>query len=241
MWTLLLLLSLLASEAKRTTTPIPPHLRIQNISGIDFARRPLNFYIVANGKHAKIENRTATINGEEIFYRESFPPFSIKHRGDVLLLHGKASSSAEWTRERPSLLQMLAASGHRTVALDLPGFGSGKSKGQKPADPADFLFAFVKTVGLQNLTLVAPSSSGVFAVPFIGRFQKSLEAIVPFDVCCAAETDWKRVEIPVLIINGKEESPPAAAPNHRVETVATEAPEELARLLVNFLDVLHPR
>ncbi|TKR77533.1 hypothetical protein L596_018486 [Steinernema carpocapsae] len=136
----------------------------------------------------------------EIFYRESFPPFSIKHRGDVLLLHGKAFSSAEWTRERPSLIQMLAASGHRTVALDIPGFGNVKSKGAKPSDPADFLDAFVKTLGLQNLTLVAPSSSGSFAIPFVDRFETEIEAFVPIDVCCAKmKADWKTAKW-VLIV-----------------------------------------
>ena len=57
-----------------------------------------------------------------MFYRESVPSVSSAvdpPRPTVLLLHGAAFSSATW-RDLHTL-QLLAASGHRAVAIDVPG------------------------------------------------------------------------------------------------------------------------
>lgn len=62
-----------------------------------------------------------SFQGIQVQYLETKPPFLIKHRGDLLYLHGAAFSSLIWNEGRPSILQMSAAAGYRTIAIDLPG------------------------------------------------------------------------------------------------------------------------
>ena len=52
-----------------------------------------------------------------MFYRETRPSHNPKET--VLLLHGAAFSSATWSEL--NTLQLLAAMGHRAVAVDIPG------------------------------------------------------------------------------------------------------------------------
>ena len=52
-----------------------------------------------------------------MFYREAGPVNGEKET--VLLLHGKAFSSATWAQL--DTIQILAAAGHRALAVDLPG------------------------------------------------------------------------------------------------------------------------
>ncbi|KAF7632269.1 hypothetical protein Mgra_00008339 [Meloidogyne graminicola] len=86
---------------------------------VDLTKRPLNFYIIANGKHAKVLNKSLPSSENNVNkivdYKISRPPFLIKNRGSVILLN---ENSLNWHFGYPSLLQMLAASGHTTVAIE---------------------------------------------------------------------------------------------------------------------------
>jgi pimeloyl-ACP methyl ester carboxylesterase len=55
----------------------------------------------------------------------------------VLLVHGFASS-AEHNWRQPGWLDLLADCGRETIAVDLPGHGTGSSTGPRPADPASY-------------------------------------------------------------------------------------------------------
>lgn len=63
----------------------------------NFTKRPLNLYISENGKHVVLFNKTLndiipfTSNGSLIDYRIGKPPFLIKNRGSILLLHNDTS------------------------------------------------------------------------------------------------------------------------------------------------------
>ncbi len=53
----------------------------------------------------------------KVFYREAVPPEGVPVSGQsVLLLHGRAFSSETW--EKLETLNILAALGHRVVAVD---------------------------------------------------------------------------------------------------------------------------
>lgn len=55
----------------------------------------------------------------------------------VLLVHGFASS-AEHNWRQPGWLDLLADCGRETIAVDLPGHGTGSPAGPRPAEPADY-------------------------------------------------------------------------------------------------------
>lgn len=58
--------------------------------------------------------------GSNTFYREALPPEGITSSGEVVvLLHGAAFQSKTWLDL--NTINLLAAMGHRVIAIDLPG------------------------------------------------------------------------------------------------------------------------
>uniref|UniRef100_A0A915DHZ0 Uncharacterized protein n=1 Tax=Ditylenchus dipsaci TaxID=166011 RepID=A0A915DHZ0_9BILA len=92
---------------------------------LNLTKRPLNLYITANGKHVSVLNKTVSNHEKQqsdiVDYRVGYPPFLIKNRGTVVLLHNLSAeaNSLDWHQGYPSMVQMLAASGHTTIALEL--------------------------------------------------------------------------------------------------------------------------
>ncbi|XP_041046762.1 protein ABHD14A [Carcharodon carcharias] len=146
----------------------------------------------------------------EIFYRESLPPEkdgeSLKPNLEVLLLHGQAFNSKTW--EGLGTLNLLAQQGHRTVAVDLPGFGNTPHLeiGKVDKDRADFLLAFLNAVGLQTPVLVSPSMSGHFSIPFL-MFQnqrlKGFIPIAPVGTNHYSAKQYQKIQTPTLIVFGE--------------------------------------
>ena len=90
--------------------------------------------------------RTVTVNGSEVFYRESGDPSA----PTLLLLHGFPSSSAQYEQ----LIQPLARSCH-VIAPDYPGFGQSRAlTGTTTFDRlADVTDAFIRAKGLDRFSL----------------------------------------------------------------------------------------
>jgi hypothetical protein len=108
----------------------------------DFTKPAVSMYVLANAVHAKIINHTETdkfpvsykiifppmrfayFQGLSLYYREAKPPFNIRTKGQILLLHGAKYSSETWANEvgapGPTTMQILAAAGYRVVAIDQP-------------------------------------------------------------------------------------------------------------------------
>ncbi|XP_078065423.1 protein ABHD14A [Mustelus asterias] len=154
--------------------------------------------------------KTPKSASSEVFYRESLPPEkggeSQQPSLEILLLHGQSFNSKTW--ESLGTLKMLAQHGYRAVAMDLPGFGNTPHLeiGKMDKDRADFLLAFLNTVGLQTPVLISPSRSGHFSIPFLMFHNQRLKGFVPIAPVgtnhCSAE-QYRKIQTPTLIVFGE--------------------------------------
>ncbi|MFF8653235.1 alpha/beta fold hydrolase [Streptomyces huasconensis] len=82
-------------------------------------------------------------------------------RGDpVLLIHGEGGVSEQWD----GVLRGLA-SNHRTIAVDLPGYGYSKPIADaRPAAMARFTWEFTRAVGAERPVVIGHSFGGAVAV-----------------------------------------------------------------------------
>lgn len=80
----------------------------------------------------------------------------------VVLLHGASFRAETWNQI--GTLKALAEAGHRAIAVDLPGFGqSGPLRGSAES----WVETFLDLLKIDRATLVSPSMSGRFALPFV--------------------------------------------------------------------------
>ncbi|GMT21020.1 hypothetical protein PFISCL1PPCAC_29002, partial [Pristionchus fissidentatus] len=196
-------------------------------SDLNLQHRPLNAYVTANAVHVKSANRSTTVRQTKIPYTEAFPPFLIKNRGTVILL---AKDTSILFAGRPSLYQMIAASGHRTIVphVDLPN-----------------LEQFIHQAETHhNVLIVFPSTSSTFP--------SNLEGVVLIDP--GVDSDIPPPATPTVLLytdnktadqgEGEEWS------NTRTETVtyrtrdmvdSSKAREKFGQIIANFLDRIHSR
>ncbi|OXB58163.1 hypothetical protein ASZ78_006935 [Callipepla squamata] len=125
--------------------------------------------------------RAGVVPGDPaVAYREAaVPRFLAPGRPDVLLLHGQAFTSHTW--QALGTLALLAAEGHRAVAIDLPGYGDSPPAGSLSTQQgrAAFVRHVVQQLGLQRPVLVSPSMSGRFSLPFLVAHGEQLAGFVP--------------------------------------------------------------
>lgn len=135
-------------------------------------------------------------------------PVAVRECGDsnapcVLFLHGAKYSSKNW--EELGTLALVAKSGRRAIAIDLPGFG------ETPAAEVDakrFVLELVDALSLAKVALVAPSMSGRFAFPFIVEYSERLAAFVPIAPVGVDEfaPRLKSIDVPTLVVWGAKDS-----------------------------------
>lgn len=165
-------------------------------------------------------------------YIESVPPFAIKTRGSVLLIYDINSSEAsEWhTYGRPSIVQMLAASGHNTVAVGLEHLWKQSTTVER----------LITQLNLTKIVLILPGHTD-FDIPSIGESAR-LDAIVVIE---------PKTMPPVLkktIVIKKEKSGGGEYPDDtNAQVVVVSNPmkeghqEKVMQVVSNFLDFVHPR
>lgn len=166
----------------------------------------------------------------------------------VLLLHGARFDGATWASL--GTLDLLAAKGHRAVALDLPGFG-----GSEAVDlaPEALLAALLPELGLRHPVLVAPSMSGRVAIPYLAAHGDDVAGFVALGSVgsAAAVESLAGFRRPTLLVWGSEDrvvpvadarSLHAAIPGSRLEILPgaghacyVERPAEFHRILLEFL------
>ncbi|KAH7714881.1 hypothetical protein AAVH_17723 [Aphelenchoides avenae] len=216
-----------------------------DIKAAKLTTRPLNYYIIANGKHAVLQNKslevqTSSARKLEVQFREAVPPFAIKNRGSILLLHNKTGSSIDWHRGYPSVQQMLAASGHTVTAPDMP----------KPATSSEQTVLLTQLLSERNLTRLTIVSSGDGVQQAVDLERKlratgtiDLHAIVLIDPCCAHLLRKVPDDIPLVVIGAS--NPKLTRDNFQyvdlVQPLADEQRDKLLQVFQNLLDFIHPR
>lgn len=90
------LLTLAAKVEKKTKTVQTFEEKFEQFN---LTKRPLNLYILENGKHVVVLNKTlcASSNESLIDYRIGKPPFLIKTRGSILLLHNNTKNGEPYS------------------------------------------------------------------------------------------------------------------------------------------------
>lgn len=109
-----------------------------------------------------------------MFYREAVPDASSSRHLSILALHGQAFTSETWLKL--GTLQILAALGYRTVAVDAPGFG--KSPEAAISDRGEFLNLLIEKLNLQKCIIISPSYSGLYTLPYLVKYWRKLAAFV---------------------------------------------------------------
>jgi len=99
----------------------------------------------------------------------------------VLLLHGARFTSETW-RELGTL-SVLAASGQRAVAIDLPAYGASEAVAEQ--DLGLVLEAILDALDLRRAVVVAPSLGGCYLLPLAARRPERLAGVVPIAPACA--------------------------------------------------------
>ncbi|XP_065605525.1 protein ABHD14A [Cyrtonyx montezumae] len=192
-----------------------------------------------------------------VAYREAaVPRFLAPSRPDVLLLHGQAFTSGTW--QALGTLALLAAEGHRAVAVDLPGYGDSPPAGMLATqrDRAAFMQRVVQQLGLRRPVLVSPSMSGRFSLPFLLAHGEQLAGFVPIAPVGTREytaVQYQQVQTPALILYGDRDAGLGKQalqslqhlPRHRVVVLPDaghacymDKPEDFHRALLGFLGQL---
>ncbi len=146
-----------------------------------------------------VQARTITLAGARVHCLEAGP---LSGRA-VLLLHGASFRAATW--EELGTLQLLAGSGCRAVAVDLPGYGESE---ESTLAPEEFLLALLVALELERPLLVSPSMSGAFSLPVVARHPERLSGCVAVaPVAIERHLDELRGSpLPALLVWGEHDS-----------------------------------
>lgn len=141
---------------------------------------------------------TRPLAGSDVFYfvaGEHTAP-------NVVLLHG-ASFSAETWRELGTI-ELLANSGYRVYAVDLPGYGRSEPN---DVSPDVWLRELLDELGIGRCVLVSPSMSGQFALPALVKAPDRFQGFVAIAPVALPKylNELIGSEVPVLAIWGSDD------------------------------------
>ena len=146
---------------------------------------------------AVIASKETQVRGARVHYLEA----GSAEAACVLLLHGAAFRASTW--EELGTLTLLAERGYRAVAVDLPGFGDSE---RSDSPPESFLGALLEALELPRVTMVSPSMSGRFSLPFFSHNPGAIEAYVPIAPVIPADFEAPSGPIPpTLVVWGQDD------------------------------------
>ncbi|XP_077181992.1 protein ABHD14A isoform X3 [Paroedura picta] len=134
---------------------------------------------------------------------------STENRLEVIFLHGQSFSSKTW--EELGSLALLSESGHRAIAIDLPGYGeTPRSTALETVQSrVAFLQQIFKELKLQRPVLVSSSMSGRYSIPFLLASGEQLKGFVPIAPVGTKDftiQQYQKVQTPTLIIYGEHDT-----------------------------------
>uniref|UniRef100_A0A915Q430 AB hydrolase-1 domain-containing protein n=1 Tax=Setaria digitata TaxID=48799 RepID=A0A915Q430_9BILA len=237
-------------------TLLPRNLAIKELlaEDLNLLSKPLNPLIAANAVNVVVKSDTKALgNKMTVYYLEASPPSTTKYRGDLLYLHGAAFSSHDWNKNKPSILQMSAAAGYRTIAIDLPGFSYSRSTGTAANDRITFMSSVMESLRIHKPVIVSPSASGSYSVPYVLKNQKKISGFVPVAPCCVHSDAWNNFTVPTLVVYGSEDRASISKgllqiPNRNLVIIPDaphaayiKKPVDFVTALINFMYTIHPR
>ena len=156
------------------------------------------------------------VAGEKIFYFHQQGDPQGQHI--LVFVHGAGGSHLNW----PPQLRRLA--GANTYALDLPGHGQSEGQGRTSISAyADFVAAFLETLGLEKVTLVGHSMGGATALDLALRYPEGLAGLVLVG-------SGARLRVAPAILDGIRQDFQAAVRFNCDYAFALDAPQQLKRL-----------
>ena len=118
----------------------------------------------------------------------------------VVFLHGGAYDASVW--DELGLLDEVAATGHRAVAIDLPG--KGESSGEQNPE---WLGAALDALDIEAVVLVSPSASGPVALGLLAEEPERVTGFVPVAPVGGADFEWAGGRVPeTVVVLGEQDS-----------------------------------
>jgi len=136
----------------------------------------------------------------------------------VVLLHGASFQAQTW--RQIGTLDILAKSGYRAVAVDLPGFGESPAA---DIDPKRWVDDLLTVLEIAQPVLVSPSMSGRVALPWLVEARDACSgwvAVAPVAIPEFAKK-LKKITVPVLAIWGEQD---ALVPEDHADTLVKAVP-----------------
>ncbi len=98
-----------------------------------------------------------------------------KNKHTIILLHGSGQSHVVWSLTD----QYLADLGYNVFALDLPGHGNSEGSSLKSIEEiANWLNKVVRTIGINDLTLLGHSQGCLVALEYFNKFPENIKNLI---------------------------------------------------------------
>jgi len=149
-----------------------------------------------------ISEHFISLASHDIFYREARPPGANFSKCDLLLLHGQSFTSTVWSRS----MQVFAACGYRSIAVDLPG--SGQTGGRSVADEekALMLNALMRKLNMDDGAIVVTASqSASYVLPMMAELRAVVAVAVAGSGTYSPE-HYQQIRTPVLVLWGDRDT-----------------------------------